>query len=188
MSYNLTGSGKHVLKVLLSTADVEELIGALQKDATAKAKLYRIAQALAGRRALDPDDLLQEALQRALAGSRRCPQGIDIVPFLVETMRSIAAQWLRSARDGTTELVDETIEDISQHSAEDVIILEELETEIFRLFEGEPELLNVLEGMRAGMRGKDLAFWSGLDTDALGYARKIIRKRIIGFLKKGSAA
>jgi DNA-directed RNA polymerase specialized sigma24 family protein len=39
---------------------------------------------------LSPDDLLQEAFYRALAGGRKCPTNVDLVRFLVQAMRSIA--------------------------------------------------------------------------------------------------
>lgn len=46
---------------------------------------------------LEEDDLLQEAFCRSLAGSRKCPNHVDIVKFLVETMRSIAGGEIEKA-------------------------------------------------------------------------------------------
>ena len=69
--------------------------------------------------------------------------------------------------------------------AEDQIIFEELQTQVLDLFKNEPKLIEVLKGMRDGKRGQDLGDLCGLDKKALGYARKIIRNRIISFLGKG---
>jgi hypothetical protein len=167
---------------VLSPDEVRKLISELpSKD---KGKLFTIAEVLAGTRALDADDLYQEALRRALAGTRRCPRDVDIMPFFVQTMRSVAAQWIKARRDHIEEPVDETTGDDSP-SAEEQMIFEELQTQVLDLFKDEPILLKVLKGMKDGERGQDLENLCGLDKKALGYARKIIRSRIISFLRKG---
>ena len=38
---------------------------------------------------LSGEDLLQDAFCRALAGSRQCPTGVDVVKFLVEAIRLV---------------------------------------------------------------------------------------------------
>src|SRR5690242_9947336 len=43
-------------------------------------------------------DLLHEAVARALAGTRRCPEDVEIVPFLAGVMRSLRAEYWRQRR------------------------------------------------------------------------------------------
>lgn len=46
----------------------------------------------------EPDDLLQEALTRAVAGERRCPAHVDVIRFLAEAMHSIASDDAKAAK------------------------------------------------------------------------------------------
>src|SRR3954469_15453771 len=43
-------------------------------------------------------DLLHEAVARALEGTRRCPEGVEIVSFLAGVMRSLRAEYWRQRR------------------------------------------------------------------------------------------
>jgi Protein of unknown function (DUF2384) len=120
---------ERALKARRSLEEVAQLIDGL--DAGAMAGLNSAARVLARRIKLDPDDLLLEALSRVLTGSRQWPQDIGIVPFLIQTMRSVA-QGRKSARGRIAEPVDEAIEDASQYSPEAARIVEKLDTLDFR--------------------------------------------------------
>jgi DNA-directed RNA polymerase specialized sigma24 family protein len=53
------------------------------------------------------EDMLQEALTRVLAGSRRRPEGVAIVTFLAGVLRSLRADYWRRAK---RELGDEKLQ------------------------------------------------------------------------------
>jgi hypothetical protein len=46
----------------------------------------------------DVDELMGEAVQRVLDGRRKWPRRVELAPFLVEVMRSIASEWLGKNR------------------------------------------------------------------------------------------
>src|SRR3970282_322989 len=58
------------------------------------------------------DDLLQEALTRAIVGTRQLPEGVTTVAFLAGVMRSLrSAHWRRARRESglaPTLLIDHT--------------------------------------------------------------------------------
>lgn len=65
-------------------------------------RLKRVAQLRAhGLPQMNWEDLLQEAIARALAGSRGWPAGVPFLAFMLQTMRSIANEaWLSARRSG----------------------------------------------------------------------------------------
>ena len=60
-------------------------------------RLRRVMQAFSRPPLFQGQDLLQEAHVRVLSGTRRWPVGIDVMTFLVETMRSIADEATKKA-------------------------------------------------------------------------------------------
>src|SRR5580692_5196253 len=66
-------------------------------------RLDRIAAYYARACPLEADDLRQAALVRALAGTRQCPIGVDVVRFLGEAMRSIASDSVKAAKRKATQ-------------------------------------------------------------------------------------
>lgn len=84
---------------IASEDEVREHLLELDDDA-----LYRLEVAAARyRRALpkhDVEELVNEALQRALDGRRKWRRDVAFMAFMLETMRSIASEWLkRNLRD-----------------------------------------------------------------------------------------
>ena len=74
----------------LSRDEIEKAIRSLS-DADS-IRLQKVARYYCHRRSHHhPDDLLQEAFERAIDGSRNCPRHVDIVRFLAQAMRSIAS-------------------------------------------------------------------------------------------------
>lgn len=67
-------------------------------------RLKRVAQLRTyGLPGMNWEDLLQEAIARALAGTRVWPSGVPFLAFLVQTMRSIANEaWLNAKRSNVT--------------------------------------------------------------------------------------
>jgi hypothetical protein len=59
-----------------------------------KVRLNLIARWWTKRTPFDWEDLLHEAFQRTLAGTRKCPRDVPILRFLSGVMRSIRSEWL----------------------------------------------------------------------------------------------
>jgi hypothetical protein len=67
-------------------------------------------------------DLLHEAIQRACAGSRKCPRQISLVRFLDQTMRSIRSEWMADwLREHDSASDDRSADGVDLLSAEDAI-------------------------------------------------------------------
>ena len=90
--------------------DLEEMRQAIEGLTTVElVRLRKAGRIYAVGLACDADDLLGEAVARAVAGSRRCRRDMAIVPFLVGAMRSIASKTRRSAeREGEVVSLDAT--------------------------------------------------------------------------------
>jgi RNA polymerase sigma-70 factor (ECF subfamily) len=147
---------------------------------------------------LEADDLLQEAIVRALEGSRKCPVNISVVKFLAEAIRSIA--------HGESEKTENQVVPISLLSADDHeskslirpdrspsieenVINEEsaaiLHDSIFALFkEGTPER-DMVEGIMEGLSAEELRELLDLDKTAYNSMRRLIRRRINKAYPKG---
>jgi hypothetical protein len=67
-------------------------------------------------------DLLHEAIQRALAGARKCPRKISLVRFLDQAMRSIRYEWMTEwQREHDPACDDRDTDGVDLLSAEDAI-------------------------------------------------------------------
>ena len=147
---------------------------------------------------LEADDLLQEAIVRALEGSRKCPVNISVVRFLAEAMRSIA--------HGESEKTENQVVPISLLSADDQeskslnrpdrspsieenVINEEsaaiLRNSIIALFnEGTPER-DMVEGIMDGWSAEELRELLNLDKTVYNSMRRLIRRRLNKAYLKG---
>ena len=107
-------------------------------------------------------DLLQEACARVLDGSRKCPEGLPMVPFLAGVMRSIRAEHCRRARRHTAHVPQMLAEldpagDLASGERDRAPQLErslmamELLTQIDRLFADDPRALQIIEGLFEGL-------------------------------------
>lgn len=163
-------------------------------------RLRKIAKFYANVGAIEADDLIQEAMMRALS-TRTCPSHVDVVRFLAETMRSIAhgerekmrpvAQFVPVSRTGDsvdqgTELVDEG------DAAEAVLILKQDAAHcvatygaIRTLFEDDPIAKDVLEGLLEDLTPAEIQELTGLDATGYDSKRRLIRRRIEKAYPKG---
>ncbi len=154
-------------------------------------RLRTISWKYAPRCKLQGDDLLQEAIVRALDGSRKCPANISVVKFLAEAMRSIAhgerekienqvvTVSLLGANDRDGEAFDPP--DPSP-SIEETIVNEEIAAivhdSILSLFQdGTPER-DMVEGIIDGWSADELRELLNLDKTAYNSMRRLIRRRI----------
>lgn len=159
-------------------------------------KLERAAVWLTSRRSISPDDLMQEAICRALEGVRRCPRGVRVVAFLINAMRSIRSSHQKATTHDPIELAipvyspDEERDEIDpltniQDQApnpEEKLVAEgqanQMKAALLGLFDDDPEAELVLLDIFAGLSAEETR--SDLQLDETSYAtiRRRIRRRI----------
>jgi DNA-directed RNA polymerase specialized sigma24 family protein len=157
------------------------------------ARLRKFARLYASAGAIEADDLLQEAMMRALS-TRACPAHVDVVRFIAGAMRSIAHDqrkkqkpvanlvpiaWTGEAFETGVDLVDESegLEDgliTKQDAAHYVAIY----SDIRALFEDDPIAKDVLEGLLEDMTPGEIRELTGLDQTGYDSKRRLIRRRI----------
>lgn len=172
----------------------DEVGGAIRSFTPAnRARLRSAARYFGLARGLDPEDLLQEALMRAV-DERHCPDIVDVVMFVVGIIRSIASgesEKLENQVDlvpidhtgGATEAVL-SLADEADDAETQLIAAERAETcrkmhgEVMALFADDQVALLVLEGMMEGMSVDEMLQLTGLERTAYDSKRKLIRRRI----------
>ena len=179
----------------LSQGEIEQ---AIRRFSTADwNRLAKVAQYLCRGRPLDPRDLLQEALTRALDGSRTCPANVQVIRFLAEAMRSIASDTAEAIRrqpefqavplhadDGSP--LD--VPDREPTAEERLIGLREakrISTEVLELFGDDPIAEIMVVGIMEEMDGEELRALTELDKTAFASKRRLIRRRIGDAFPKG---
>jgi DNA-directed RNA polymerase specialized sigma24 family protein len=176
----------------LSCAEIGAAIEAL--TSAEKLKLSAIDEMMRGGTGLGKGDLVQEAVLRALDGSRNCPRHVPIMAFLVETMRSIAGhERTKHGRIVFLADLDGTVPGVTDPSAagrdaeHELIAKQEIAAVqgIYALFSDDDEAQLVLMGWNEELRGAALREATGLDQGKLDYAIKRIRTRIRKLYPKG---
>jgi DNA-directed RNA polymerase specialized sigma24 family protein len=159
------------------------------------ARVRRAAEYWARSRRVDVHDLMQDALERALDGSRQCPTHISVPAFLSGAMRSISSGE-RKARTGRAEvhlvaddgrlIIDPP--DDRQTAAEATESRQEaarIKQTLLDLFEGDITSQTILEGDMDGMEGEELRGLTDLDVKGFASRRRLIRRRIDKAFPKG---
>lgn len=163
-------------------------------DGLSEANWIRLKKVAAYRSLFVPvgaDDLLQEAIVRALSGERRCPKEVTIVKFLAETMRSIASASAKSfsKKPGSVQLSDFEEHSILQSatqekpkSIEEIICSEgeakEIKEKIFGLFEQDEIATMILMGRVEEMPANEIQSMLGIDQVKYQSKSKYIRRTI----------
>ena len=180
---------RHSGASLLTRVEVKRSISAL--TAADWLRLHKVARALCRDAAFQADDLLQEAFQRALDGTRQCARTLDIMPFLAGVMRSIASDW-RKARKRRPEMslvtatgrLQEVVLQVRDNRcvADEVLVSNEeaarLQQAIFALFADDAVAQRLLEGIMDGLTGAQLRSLTGLSETEFASKRRLIRRRI----------
>jgi RNA polymerase sigma-70 factor (ECF subfamily) len=154
------------------------------------ARLKKVARYYAAGRPIEAEDLLQEALTRAV-DTRNCPAHVDVAKFLAEAMRSIAHGETEKAAN---RLVLIPIPNAGEQSAEvlDVpdptpsaevrLISQEdaarIRGALLALFDDDPQARDIVEGTMEEMTADELRVLTGLDQTAYDTKRRLIRRRI----------
>ncbi|WBL82127.1 RNA polymerase subunit sigma-24 [Bradyrhizobium xenonodulans] len=148
--------------------------------------------------ARSPADLRQEAIRRALDGTRKCPANLSITGFLRGAMRSIAWADRKAgacrpkigpvpntgpASRNTVEIADPRL------SAEDRILegdrAEEIRDSILALFEDDAVAHQLAQGMMDGEQGIELRELLELSETEFASKRRLVRRRIDVAFPKG---
>jgi DNA-directed RNA polymerase specialized sigma24 family protein len=179
--------------VLPATEVAERLRGLSSADLL---RIKKVSHHLSFGGARPAAELRQEAIKRALAGTRRCPSHVSLVSFLCGTMRSIASADRRAhalelsvvPRDGvTTTLVWEGRD--PRLSPEDQMLRDqepiEIKKAILSLFNDDPAAQMLVEGMIEGMEGEELRELVDLSEKDFATKRRLVRRRIEKAYPKG---
>jgi DNA-directed RNA polymerase specialized sigma24 family protein len=135
-------------------------------------------------------DLLQEAFTRVLDGSRTCPEGLPMLPFLAGVMRSIRAECYRRARRHGAQLPQMLVEldpdgDIATGEGdrtpdhERSLMAMDLLTEIYRLFTDDPRSLQVMEGLFEGLSPEQIRAKYVMSKTEYDSTRKRMRRTLL---------
>jgi DNA-directed RNA polymerase specialized sigma24 family protein len=155
------------------------------------ARLGRVGRRYAWRCRWDPDDLVQEAIARALAGGRNCPAHIDVVKFLAETMRGIADDEAAKAENavrhapivapgeelsGAVDVEDERLN--AEEHALKAGNLAEIRAAVLALFDDDPVARDLADGVIEEMSKDELCEMLALDDKSYASKRRFIRRRV----------
>jgi DNA-directed RNA polymerase specialized sigma24 family protein len=136
------------------------------------------------------DDLLQEAFTRAMAGSRRKPQGVTMVAFLAGIMRSLRAEHWRRTRGGPasneTFRIDHQrdlssaaeLRDPASDLEQSLLACEQIEA-IERLFAGDSVARGILAGLAEGRSAAQIRARMSISKAVYDSARKRMRRTLL---------
>ena len=181
-------------ETVLSADEVADRIR--QLSAPDQIRFIKASQYFSFGAARSPVDLRQEAIRRAISGTRKCPQHVPIITFLRGVMRSVAYSD-RRAIGRASKLAVVSGDNAAgaglcldpRQSPEDLLIQEEnvaeLRQKILALFEDDPVGRLLAEGIMAEMEGKELQELVGLDGKDFATKRRLVRRRIDGAFPNG---
>lgn len=173
-----------------SHGEITERIEAL--SVADQARLLKVAGYYAPRTSMQPNDLLQEAMVRAIDGTRLCPPDVPVVKFLANTMRSIVRGELdkeeRREVDGglETPIVDYNLfsdmhADPAQSQEDELIQIEgddAFHNWLTDQFADDDDGMIVLLGMFENLKGQKLCEETGFNTEELATIRRRIKRKI----------
>jgi len=182
-------TGVAASEAVLSVAEIAEGINNLSDADLLRIK--KTSQYLSYGGARSPQELRQEAVKRAVDGTRKCPRDVGIAKFLFGVMRSIASSDRKAAsrkqtlsmvpkhNSGSASILECTDPRLSP---EDQILTQEATGEIraalLPLFEGDPVAQTLVNGMIEGMEGHELRELAGLNEKDFATKRRFVRRRI----------
>lgn len=178
-----------IAKPLRSREEVETAIRAFT-DAE-WARLGRVGRRYAWRCRWDPDDLVHEAIARALAGGRNCPAHVDVLKFLAEAMRGIADDEAAKAEivtghvpivapgeevPGSANVEDERLN--AEERALEAGNLAEIRAAVLALFDDDPVARDLADGVMEEMSKTELCEMLALDEKSYASKRRAIRRQV----------
>ena len=132
-------------------------------------------------------DVLQEAIARALDGSRKWPPGVPILAFLSGVMRSICDDhWRHHVREArvivrSADAADARTEDVSAATPdpERVVAAAQALSDIYDLFVGDNAALQVITGLADGLTAAEICERYGLSEREYDTTRKRMRRALL---------
>ena len=150
-------------------------------DFRANSKLMRMARFRAFTAGIDAEDILQEAILRALT-SRSCPAGLKMEYFLMAVMRSIASAIIARRKRDEARYCSELDLVVSPLAPDDACEIAERAAAWRQAFDdvvaGSPEIERVADGIDQGLCGKALCEFANTDRARLASVRKTIKRRV----------
>jgi DNA-directed RNA polymerase specialized sigma24 family protein len=149
-------------------------------------RIGKIGERYATRCLMDADDLLNEAITQSLSGDRRCPRNVVLTAFLAQTMRSIAFNEKRKAKQAPIQ------EPVDNDAANDQLlslpdegptILEVVESRseldaLFALFEHDEDVEMLLMGLQDGYEPEEICGITGWGRKTYSTVRKRLRRGV----------
>ncbi len=132
-------------------------------------------------------DVLQEAIARALDGSRKWPPGLPILAFLSGVMRSICDDhWRRQLREARVivrgaDAADARAEEVSavNPDPERVVAAAQALSDIYDLFVGDNVALKIITGLADGLTAAEICRAYGLSEREYDSTRKRMRRALL---------
>jgi RNA polymerase sigma-70 factor (ECF subfamily) len=132
-------------------------------------------------------DVLQEAIARALDGSRKWPPGVSILAFLSGVMRSICDDhWRQQVREArvivrSTDAADARADDVgaANPDPERVVAAAQALSDIHTLFAGDYAALKVITGLADGLTAAEICETYGLSEREYDTTRKRMRRALL---------
>jgi RNA polymerase sigma-70 factor (ECF subfamily) len=169
-----------------SAADVSRALGALSEIDLLRLRALARLRARGLPPGIDWSDLLNEALARALDGSRQWPQGVPFLVFLAGVMRSICDEvWRRRRREAALIAFGASAEtdarDVACPAADQERVLAACEAvaAIYRLFAGDRVALLIISGLANGKSADDIRVLHGLSPVEYDSARRRMRRALL---------
>jgi len=160
----------------------DRLAGALQALSEADlVRLKRIAQFRArGLPGVQWSDLLNEAVLRALQGSRRWPEQVPVVAFLALVMRSLADEYWRQHRVQAALLQTDALARLPDGAPgpERELAARQCLMEIDSLFARDEDALRVIAGLADGLTAPEIQRLYGMDATRYATTRRRIRRAL----------
>jgi RNA polymerase sigma-70 factor (ECF subfamily) len=129
---------------------------------------------------LDWQELLHEAVLRALDGSRAWPPGVPLVAFLAGIMRSLRSDHWRRHRAAAAPLSAQATEVADQApDPERIAAASQALAAIDRLFADDPAALVVILGLSQGLSAKEIRRRAGLSETEYESTRKRMRRALL---------
>lgn len=127
------------------------------------------------------EDLLQEAITRALMGARVQPEGVSIVAFLAGVMRSLKSEHWRRVRSAGRVEPDERDDIEVQDPAPDperALSAQQELAAIQQLFAQDPVVLSIIDGLGQGLSAEQIRAAGGISKTDYDSARKRMRRAL----------
>jgi DNA-directed RNA polymerase specialized sigma24 family protein len=133
---------------------------------------------------IDWSDLLNEALARALDGSRQWPPGVPFLVFLAGVMRSVCDEvWRRRRREAALLAfgAEADARDVACQAADQERVLAACEAvaAIHRLFAGDRVALLIVAGLANGQSAEDIRVLHGMTPAEYNSARRRMRRALL---------